>query len=85
MSYTPEEFAKSLKNRGYFCHIADARRYVEKTKKEFFEEKDFEEAYYYLNRRPIGRDIVREFCEDEYIYYKRDQYGNYWRKEEREI
>lgn len=82
---SPEEFAQCLKKRGYVYHIADARRYVASSGKTEFTEADFEEAYHKINIRPIGREYVREAYEDNYVYFRGDEHGNYWPSEVRDI
>ena len=86
--YTPEEFAQSIKKRGYTNNIAIARRYVKRTGKTEFDESDFEDAWRTLNARPIGREFIREMHDEVYVYYKRDadpKYSDYWLEEVREI
>ena len=83
--YTPEEFAQSMKKRGIVSRIADARRYVKGTGKQSFDESDFEDAWRNANTNPVGREYIREFRDDEYVYYKKDKYGDYWMDEVRDI
>ena len=75
--YTPEEFAQSLKRRGYVKYISDARRYVEKTGKDSFYESDFEEAYHELNTNPVGRIYYKDQWDGEDVYFKRIGHGGH--------
>lgn len=68
--YTKEEFAQSLKRRGYTRHISDARRYADQTGKEQFEEEDFQDAWRALNPEPMGRIYNHDTIDGVEIWFR---------------
>lgn len=84
-TYSPEEFAQTMRRRGYVKYIADARKYAKREGKTEFTEEDLENAYRAFNNGTIGREYLRKFGDDQFMYYRRYDGDLYLFEESREI